>query len=190
MTITDLLIDEIELSVGIKPINTSHIVGLNWWALNSQGHPYDHGALMFSLFLDDVPYTHNHDDVEALSDWVNGYAKNESGGSGVRVFDIIEDYSKLWILLKKEFPHMDIEGEPMHWHKFLSMFDIAVSGCGLDKIIEYRSYKPSKSDSKEYKEHMLSMQKKHGFDTYIEPSQAHKMTEAILEQKKRAKKDV
>ena len=185
-----LTVDRLELSDGVARINTSHKIGLQWWAFAERGDAYTTPSMAFSLFLS-KSYT-NEEDLNKLMSWIEGYGKRVEGSGRVdRIFSIEHDYPRLWSSFMSKFG-IDIEKENLHWHKFLALFDIAVSNLDIGEIVRIRSYQPNKHDGKEYIESMRRAQVAYALENKNlnddNELDGYEITKRMLEELRRKKK--
>ena len=155
-------------------IDTNWKNGYYWWILTSLD-VFDFIELME---LVNVIFLGNLDDKAIDKEYVfnqllsflspNDKQENlEEKDKKEKTFCPIVDYNRLWASFYEKF-NIDIEKEKIHWHKFLMMFEIVLSSTNIAKIIEFRSYSPSKDDSNDYKKAMLDLKEKYSLKSSSE----------------------
>lgn len=86
-----------------------------------------------------------------------------------QVIDLDIDADKIYASFQQAY-NIDLFNvqQDFHWHKFKALLNGLPSGTVLSRIIQIRSWKPSKHESAEYKQEMKKLQKIHALQEEVE----------------------
>jgi hypothetical protein len=116
---------------------------------------------ILDLFFYEIPDT---DKVwEFLGFWINGGETKKDEGVERKVFDFIVDSGRIYAAFMQSY-NIDLTSQQMHWFKFLELMQNIPDDTRLMQVIDIRSRKPAKGDSKEYIRELRKMQNRYKID--------------------------
>lgn len=86
-----------------------------------------------------------------------------------QLIDLDVDADKIYASFQQAYniDLFDVQ-QDFHWHKFKALLNGLPGGTVLSRVIQIRSWKPSKHDSAEYKQEMIKLQKIHALQEEVE----------------------
>lgn len=113
---------------------------------------------ILNLFFYEVPNCENVWDF--LGYWINGGESKKDEGNESKVFDFNLDSGRIFSGFIQAYK-IDLTKEKMHWFVFLELMQNISDDTRLMQVIDIRSRKPGKGDSKEYIKELRKMQNKY-----------------------------
>ena len=88
------------------------------------------------------------------------YNNEAQSADGQLVYDLLEDFDFVWAAFKSEFG-IDIEKEPLHWWRFMSLLGCLDDKCRFSQIVGYRAMDLSGIKDKEQLKFYRTMKKRY-----------------------------
>lgn len=92
---------------------------------------------------------------------------DEEEHSHKRAFDYVTDSTMIYAAFMQVY-HIDLIDTPLHWHKFLALFN-NLSGTRLNEVMGYRGF--DKSDKEDYEHRMQRLQEMWELEEIITPEE-------------------
>ena len=160
----DILLDALPQEIHSCPIKSGHKDVLRMLkSMEEAKTPEEKLTAFFSgLFIDKFPVLETPELFDEF--WKNEIDPFLSGGNvphyksnGKQTVDYTQDADVIFASFFQAYK-IDLNKENYHWYVFVSLFNGLPEETPMKKLMELRSWKPSKNDSKEYIKEMRERQ--------------------------------